>query len=395
MFPNVQENTGSKLIESTGSLFFGKCEAAYSAEKYSLLLELFVSKMDVLYGKASNDQDLECAINIICHLVRRIHSPGMVDSAALLSQAIAAEPKSRADRRLQALVNLYNVVLDTQAKLVVLLQTLQFSKASGLADVMLGVVRAHVDSWPNELSLTPSDERKLYVTCADALKSCTRKPRTAAKESYRLLCKYLATWEGSTPQEASGAVEVSSQVVSDFIRSPDMFQFDLAGNPAIAALKENSKYSPLHQLMTIYLGGGVADFEKFAETNKAFFKESLGITSEAAFSKMRLLALMGLAYGAKELSFASIASNLNVSPSEVEALVVQAIGKKLIEARIDQLKEEVVIGKCAARAFGTEQWKELQIQLRSWQKSVGDVLELGRDEKGVLAKGIAELSVSA
>lgn len=353
--------------------------------------------MDVLYAKASSDQDLECAINIICHLVPRIPSPGMVESAVLLGQAIATEPKVRADRRLQALVNLYNVILDSQAKLVVLLQTLEFSKASGLADVMLGVVRAHVDSWPSELSLSPSDERKLYVACADALKSCTRKPRTAGKESYRLLCKYLATWEGSTLQEASAgaATQISSQVVSEFIRSPDMFQFDLAGNVAVAALKESQAHAPLHQLMTIYLTGGVADFEKFAESNKSFFEESLGIKMEAAFNKMRLLALMGLAYGAKELSFQSIASSLNVSPSEVEALVVQAIGKKLIEARIDQLKEQVVIGKCAARAFGVEQWKELQAQLRSWQQSVGDVLEMGRDEKGVLAKGISELSVSA
>jgi translation initiation factor 3 subunit M len=392
-FIYLQEE-GSKLVETSGSLFVDQCKASYAAEKYADLLEQFASNLDILFSKAANDQDLEGAINIICHLVPRIPVPGAGAAATRLASALAATPTVRPDRRLQALVNLYNVVWETQSKYTVLLQTLAFSKASGLADVMLNVVRTHADTWAAGLSLTPADERNLYVACADALRGCTRKPKTAAKEAYRLLCKYLVTFEGTGAAEAATGAAVASQVVSDYLKSPDLFHFDLADNPAIAALASNSQFAPLHQLLTIYLTGTVADFKSFAKSNGAVF-QSLGVTEDAAAAKMKLLALMGLAHGSAEIKFAEIASSLDLPAGEVESVVVQAIGKRLMEAKIDQLEEVVTVTKCAPRTFGAAQWQELLGQLKSWKQSVGEVMELGKDEKSVLSKGISELSVGA
>ena len=53
--------------------------------------------------------------------------------------------------------------------------------------------------------------------------------------------------------------------------------------------------------------------------------------------------------------------------SEVEALVVQAIGKRIVEARIDQLRGTVSVAKCVPRTFGAGQWRELQGQLAVWK----------------------------
>jgi translation initiation factor 3 subunit M len=357
-------------------------------------LEQFASNLDILFSKAANDQDLEGAINIICHLVPRIPVPGEGAAASRLASALSATPTVRPDRRLQALVNLYNVVWSPQSKYTVLLQTLAFSKASGLADVMLNVVRTHADTWAAGLSLAPADERNLYVSCADALRGCTRKPKTAAKEAYRLLCKYLVTFEGSSAGEAATGATIASQVVSDYLKSSDLFHFDLADNPAIAALAGNSQSAPLHQLLTIYLTGSVADFKSFAKSNGAVF-QSLGVSEGSAFGKMKLLALMGLAHGSSEIKFAEIASSLDIPATEVESVVVQAIGKRLMEAKIDQLAEVVTVTKCAPRTFGAAQWQELLGQLKSWKTSVGEVMDLGKDEKSVLSKGIAELSVGA
>jgi translation initiation factor 3 subunit M len=110
---------------------------------------------------------------------------------------------------------------------------------------------------------------------------------------------------------------------------------------------------------------------------------------------MKLLALMGLAHGSAEIKFAEIASSLDIPATEVESVVVQAIGKRLMEAKIDQLAEVVTVTKCAPRTFGAAQWQELLGQLKSWKTSVGEVMDLGKDEKSVLSKGIAELSVGA
>lgn len=46
------------------------------------------------------------------------------------------------------------------------------------------------------------------------------------------------------------------QVVSEFIRSPDMFQFDLAANPAVVQLG-SGQHAALHRLLTIFLTGTV------------------------------------------------------------------------------------------------------------------------------------------
>ena len=57
---------------------------------------------------------------------------------------------------------------------------------------------------------------------------------------------------------------------------------------------------------------------------------------------------------------------LGVSEGEVESWVVQAIGKKLLEARIDQLQRRITVTRAAHRAFGAGQWQELHTQLSAW-----------------------------
>jgi translation initiation factor 3 subunit M len=336
---------------------------------------------------------LEGSVNIICHIVPRIPPPGTVSAAAALASGLAVPTASKPEHRLQALVNLYNVVYEPQSKLAVLVQTLAFSKACGLADVMLGVVRTHADTWARDLGLSPEDERALYVACADALRACTRKPKTAAKEAYRLLTKHLTTFEGSSLPEAASAASVASEVVAEFLRSPEMFTFDLGDSPAVVALAQNAQHAPLHRLLTVYLSGTVADFREVAAAHPQLF-DTLGVTAEAALNKMQLLALMGLAHGTDELGFGAIATALDVAIEDVENIVVQAVGRRLLEARIDQLRSTVTVLRCSPRTFGAAQWRELQAQLRSWNETVSHVVEMGCDDQKVLQQGISELRVS-
>lgn len=62
-------------------------------------------------------------------------------------------------------------------------------------------------------------------------------------------------------------------------------------------------------------------------------------------------------------------SALVLGAGEVEGAVVQAIGKRILEARIDQLRGVVAITKCAPRTFGSEHWLELQTTLRGWKEA--------------------------
>lgn len=254
-----------------------------------------------------------------CHLVPRIPAPAGAAAAARLAAALGAAPEPRPEKRLLALVTLHNAAADAGSRAAVLLEALGYAKRAGLADILLPVIKAHADGWAAELGLDAAGERRLLSACADALHACTRKPRTAAREAYRLLSKCLATYEvraaecdsrlcrrslcwlwpcrrrramrrgiqaaaarsraprpalptpprpaldyarpqGAPAAELPGAVPAAAAVVAEFCRSPDMFTFDLAANPAVAQLGSSGaapEHRALHRLLTIYLAGTV------------------------------------------------------------------------------------------------------------------------------------------
>ena len=51
--------------------------------------------------------------------------------------------------------------------------------------------------------------------------------------------------------------ETAAQAVSEFIRSPDLFQFDLFESPTITQLKGDSQYGHLYHLLEIILNGNL------------------------------------------------------------------------------------------------------------------------------------------
>lgn len=54
---------------------------------------------------------------------------------------------------------------------------------------------------------------------------------------------------------------------------------------------------------------------------------------------------------------------------DVEEWLVRAIGRKLIEGQMDQVKQQVTVTKAAQRTFGPENWGALEKQLAAWKVS--------------------------
>lgn len=325
----------------------------------------------------------------MCHIVPRIESPASSMAAERLASALSSDPQTRPERRLQGLINLYNTVLEPSAKLFILMRSLEFAKQSGLADIMLGVVKANIDSWIPVLSLSNTDARALYLACADSLKACTRKPKTAAREAYRLRVKALKTY---TADDSDQGLEVAAQVVSEYIASADLFHFDLIDAPVIKRLETSKEYADIYTLVRLLLDGTVKEYRGFVATaaGKAVVLRCQ-TTEDALTSKMLLLALIGLFNRRASVSFKEISETLDIPSKDVENLIVQAIGKKLIEAKIDQLEETVLISKCSSRKFQLVEWQHLQKDLKEWRRALSDVLSLGVDTNTTLLQGFAKL----
>lgn len=325
----------------------------------------------------------------MCHIVPRIESPACSTAAERLAGALSSDPQTKPERRLQGLINLYNTVLESSAKLHILMKSLDFAKQSGLADIMLGVVKANIDSWVQVLSLTDVDARALYLACADSLSSCTRKPKTASREAYRLRIKALKTY---SVDDSEQGLEVAAQVVSEYIASADLFHFDLINVVVIKSLEGSKQYADIYKMLHLLLNGTVKEFRGFVSSpGGRAVVASCNTTEDALTNKMLLLALIGLFNRRASVSFKEISENLDVPIKDVENLIVQAIGKKLIEAKIDQLEETVLISKCSSRQFENLEWQNLQKDLKEWREAIADVLSLGVDTNTTLLQGFAKL----
>ncbi len=51
----------------------------------------------------------------------------------------------------------------------------------------------------------------------------------------------------------------------------------------------------------------------------------------------------------------------------MEGWLVRAVGRKLLDARMDQTAATVTVTRCSHRSFGEPQWEELRDRLASWK----------------------------
>lgn len=84
---------------------------------------------------------------------------------------------------------------------------------------------------------------------------------------------------------------------------------------------------------------------------------------------------------------------LQIEEDDVELWIVRAIAAKVLEAKLDQLRQVVVINRTMQRVFGAAQWKDLQSRLASWQQNlehVSNVLHRARASGQVIPNGLQE-----
>lgn len=59
--------------------------------------------------------------------------------------------------------------------------------------------------------------------------------------------------QGANAAELAAVKEVAAEAVADFIKFPEVFQFDLLESEAVAQLENDKKHRSLHKLLTMLL----------------------------------------------------------------------------------------------------------------------------------------------
>ena len=139
------------------------------------------------------------------------------------------------------------------------------------------------------------------------------------------------------------------------------------------------KYKELYELLTIVYEGNVNDFEIFYKSNTESF-QSLGLSYENLQNKMRLLTLCSLGNvvgGDHSYSFRELMDSLQLkSQNELEELVICAISKKLLFAKIDYELSQVDITRAKQRTFDKNAWHEVAEKLSRWRQNTNTVLQI-------------------
>lgn len=368
------------LAETPGSKFVATCTTLLAESRFPELLELFLNNSETIFGKSSG-KDLECCLLVICNILPKLPAEAQVAAVLKTTSAFTTAAKASTNKQacLMALVELHNVTYDAPARFAVFMQILKFARESDLTDEVAPIVKGKATEFVKEWNLGKEDARALYLEIAAVLEA-----HSADSEAYDLRIRYLRTFEGCSGSELAAAQEVAARTAADFIKAPEMYKCDVYDLAALKQLESTPQHVGVFQLLSIMLAGDLTALSGFAKEHASVLA-SCGITADDATLKTRLMAILGLGSkgsGVSVVPFDVVRDTLAIGDDEVEHWIVLAIGKKLIEAKIDQLKRSVQITRCTKQVFGASQWQELQGQLATWKANLTNVAAMVANAHG-------------
>ncbi|KAM5581173.1 hypothetical protein ABKV19_010412 [Rosa sericea] len=266
------------------------------------------------------------------------------------------------------LFNLYYLLEDPYSRFSVYLSALNLAINGKVTEHVLPSFK-QMDSFLKEWNIGASDQRQLFLTISNVIKE----HKSLAKESFKFLTKYLATFSGEDAHVLSQAKDEAVHTIVEFVKTPDMFQCDLLDMPAVVQLEKDAKHALAYQLLKIFLTQRLDAYLEFQAANSTML-QSYGLVHEDCITKMRLISLVDL--GSDEsgrIPYSLIRDTLQINEDEVEPWVVKAITAKLLDCKMDQMNEVVVVTRSTQRVFGKEQWHTLKTKLASWR--VNSILE--------------------
>lgn len=367
-----------------GDEFKAKCEAAFEANEYAELLHTVFGSSNALFLGTKNEKDIEGCFNVLCTLlVEKAHADKMADLVQELCKVVTSEESADSALRLKILANLYNQ-LDVENKsalrYIVFKRIVEYAAKTehlNLLDSYLQNVDALLNSW----GTSQDDTRALYLLLSKILEQ----PRP--QQSHAFLLKFLRTFESDSENVANVKEQAAKALVATVKTPANMMSADngrIMELLAVAQLESDPKYKQLFELMRIFVADKLPAYMDFYSANKAFV-DSLGVDHAAAVENMRLLSLCSLALEHKEIPYTVVAETLQINADKVEFYVVEAIRQNMIDAKIDQLRQVIVMHSVMQRVFGDQQWVLLQTRLHAWKDHAQALLDVVKRQKDAMA----------
>ena len=84
------------------------------------------------------------------------------------------------------------------------------------------------------------------------------------------------------------------------------------------------------------------------------------ITMQEVITKKSYLLICSLSTETSNFKYSELSTLLNINENEVEEWAIDAIQNKIIDARIDQFNDEIIIKSHILREIKNPEWKSIQ-----------------------------------
>ncbi|OEL34065.1 Eukaryotic translation initiation factor 3 subunit M [Dichanthelium oligosanthes] len=339
---------------------------------FSLPIKMICLLLDGNWAFNSALADLECILSVICSLVTKAESEeGALQITDLICAKLTQQPDDKPALRLKVLFSLYNLLPSPYGKAFVYKKALELATAGKATEFIIPSFK-NINSFVSEWGIGNLEQRELYLAIARILKD----HKGLTKEYSNFLNKYLATFKGSDDDSATigDAKEEAVAAIIEFVKSSTLFQCDLLNMPAVAQLEKDEKYQLVYELLKIFLTKRLDSYLEFQTANSALLKDS-GLIHEECITKMRLMSLLDLSSCCSSgIPYSAITEALQINDDEVEQWVVKAIAFKILDCKVDQLNQTVIVSRHTERIFGMAQWQGLRTKLGVWRGNIASAI---------------------
>ncbi|KAL2947596.1 hypothetical protein AAZX31_20G079700 [Glycine max] len=355
-------DAGPEVAEPQVSRLCVEAEEFIVMGKWLELASLMITSAELIFSKVS-EKDIESIFTIICNLVTKTENPDEVmEIVKVITTKILQQPNEKPAVRLKIMISLYNLLETPYCQFYVYMKLLNLAVDGKVTEHIIPSFNK-IDNFLKDWKIGIPEQRELFLAVSNILKE----NKSMSKDAFKFLTSYLATFSGDDSHVLSEAKEEAARAIVEFVRAPDVFQCDLLDLPAVTQLEKDAKYALLYQLLKIFLTQRLDAYLDYHAANSTLLK-SYGLVHEECIAKMRLLSLVDLSSdGSGQIPYELIRDTLQISDDEVELWVVRGLTANLIDCKMDQMNQVVVVSHPTERVFGQHQWQALRTKLVTWR----------------------------
>ena len=428
---NVSDDAEARLVtllcESDASLQ-QQCSKHLSEGNIHKLLTTLISSstnvIDIVVLQMEPITEVTTTISLLSNMIQRLDSPETIKEVlTLLVDTIAnatptntmANSVTIIERKITILSVLYNM-MENSYKCMLLERMIQLTGKNNTSsdDNNLALVLFQPDTTLGRLITSPisssssssnhnmtqpplppivnmlqswnvsdTERRSLYTSICNGLPSDDIRQQ-------RFLLLLIESYSNNSNKETTivndDIIKLVKQVTINAIRDPVTLFRDQRNllSQTIVQQTLQKHDAALLALLTVFQEGTMSEYEQFiskhAGTDATAFFSQWGLDQAQCIRYMRILSLCTLAIGQEVMTYGEIRKALHLNDEndndgdDVERWVIAAVNSGLLQAKMDQLQEIVMIERCVVRKFDLVQWKNVQSTLRSYKEQVGSVL---------------------